>query len=391
MKKTIASALAVLLICLAGCSGEKTAAGTEPTGKTAPETTATEPVTELTETATEATMPSEGAACENQVGDNTIDNFAHDADDHSGWNDSEWGSANMGEALDPAKVEFYNLFYELDVDSTEAWFKAHPDALQDGYAHALVNESSLESEGTTIRTVQGEKVLAIDADNQILIVEVDCDGSRGVLAIGKRPSRLGLYPSAKLPGCGQVIGDIAEQNDGVLALTGSGFYDEGGIGNGGLIAGWAKCSNGKTYGEHFGWGYKRLELHENGWFYINDAFSPVGEGTTDAMEFTPGLIINGNRLDPGIWTGQNPRACIGQSSRGEILMLSVEGRTAASPGCSVSVCADVLLAHDCITALNCDGGTTAIMWYRGETITRCSNAATPQGRYLPNAWVYVGA
>ena len=83
MKKTIASALAVLLICLAGCSGEKTAAGTEPTGKTAPETTATEPVTELTETATEATMPSEGAACENQVGDNTIDNFAHDADDHT--------------------------------------------------------------------------------------------------------------------------------------------------------------------------------------------------------------------------------------------------------------------------------------------------------------------
>ncbi len=385
MKKTIASALAVLLICLAGCSGEKTAAGTEATQKPA-----TEPVTQSTE-ATEATMPSEGAACENQVGDNTIDNFDHDADDRSKWNDPVWGSANLDEALNPAQVEFYNLFYELDVDSAEAWFKEHPDSLKDGYDHIQINESSLNADGTTIRTVQGEKVLAIDTDNQILIVEVDCDGSRGVLAIGKRPSRLGLYPSAKLPGCGQVIGEIAEQNGGVLALTGSGFYDEGGVGNGGLIAGWAMCSNGKTYGEHFGGGYKRLELHENGWFYINDAFSPVGEGTTDAMEFTPGLIINGNRLDPGIWTSQNPRACIGQSSRGEILMLSVEGRTVASPGCSVSVCADVLLAHDCITALNCDGGTTAILWYRGEPITRCSNAATPQGRYLPNAWVYVGA
>ena len=382
MKKAIAWTLAVLLIGLAGCSGGKTAA--ETTQKPAPETTATEPVTEPV-VPTEAVAASEGEAVDKQVGDNTLDNFTHDADDRSGWD-----SVNMDGALDAAQMEFYNLFYELDVDSAEAWFKSHPECLENGYEHLLVNETAIGGEGTTIRTTLGETVLAIDADNQILIVEVDCDGSRGVLAIGKQPSRLGLYPSTKMPGCGQVIGDIAEENDGVLAVTGSGFYDEGGVGNGGLIAGWAMCSNGKTYGEHFGGGYKRIELRENGWFYINDAFSPVGEGTTDAMEFTPGLIINGKRLDPGIWTGQNPRACIGQSSRGEILMLSVEGRTAASPGCSVVVCADVLLEHDCITALNCDGGTTAILWYRGETITRCSNAATPQGRYLPNAWVYVG-
>ena len=44
----------------------------------------------------------------------------------------------------------------------------------------------------------------------------------------------------------------------------------------------------------------------------------------------------------------------------------------------------------CQTAMNCDGGTTAILWYRGEPIIRCSNTRTPEGRYLPNAWVYVG-
>ena len=30
------------------------------------------------------------------------------------------------------------------------------------------------------------------------------------------------------------------------------------------------------------------------------------------------------------------------------------------------------------------------MWYKGEPVMRCSNAAIPQGRYLPNAWVIVG-
>ena len=50
----------------------------------------------------------------------------------------------------------------------------------------------------------------------------------------------------------------------------------------------------------------------------------------------------------------------------------------------------MLLQHDGLTALNCDGGTTAIMWYRGEPVMRCSNTAIPNGRYLPNAWVYLG-
>ena len=56
----------------------------------------------------------------------------------------------------------------------------------------------------------------------------------------------------------------------------------------------------------------------------------------------------------------------------------------------MAVCTDTLLLHDAITALNCDGGTTAIMWYKGEPIMQCSNAALPEGRHLPNAWVYVG-
>ena len=296
--------------------------------------------------------------------------------------------------LSPEQRSFYSMFYELDVESAEAYIKTHPDALSNGYEHLLINETAIGGSGTTIRTKLGEKVLAIDADNEILIVEVDCDGSRGVLAIAKQPARLHLRASANLPYHGDTVGTIAKKYNGVLAMTGSSFDDrnaegEAGKGNGGLVCGYAMCDGKEYEGEPFKWGYKRLELHSDGWFYIKDTFNSVGSGTTDAMEFSPAMVINGKKQDVGYWTDKNPRACIGQNSRGEILMLGVEGRgVGGSLGCPVSVCTDVLLTHDCITALNCDGGTTAMVWYRGEPIMRCSNTAIPQGRRLPNAWVY---
>ena len=335
----------------------------------------------------------EQAGRDAQIGKNTGKLDAAESE-RQNWVENMSGESSSNELdeellnLPPDQRHFYVLFYELDRTSMEEWLRDHPEAAANGYDHIMINESCLYENGTTIRTKLGEKVLAIDTENQVLLLEVDCDGSRGVLAVAKDNSRLHLLPAAHVGSYGETVGSIAQRNNGVLAMTGSGFIDDGGVGNGGQIAGWAMC-DGTTYGAHYGYGYKRIELHEDNWFYIQDAPAPVGEGTTDAMEFTPALLTDGKRLDPGIWTSQNPRACIGQSKRGEILMLCVEGRSLSSPGCSVEVCANVLLQHDGLTALNCDGGTTAIMWFRGEPVMRCSNTAIPQGRYLPNAWVYV--
>lgn len=309
------------------------------------------------------------------------------------WTGPETVTAENGAVIEltSEQKQFYTMFHELEMESAEAYFESHPASLENGYMHMLVNESSLNSDGTTIRTRLGEKVLAIDAENQILLLEVDCDGARGVLAVAKDPARLHLFPSAKLPNYGETAGTIATRNGGILAMTGSGFDDPNGKGSGGKVAGYAMCDGQSYSGEPFKWGHKRLELHENNWFYITDTYAKVGEDTTDAMEFSPAMVVDGEPLNIGYWTELNPRACIGQSERGEILMLCVEGRGAGgSWGCSLAICRDLLMEHDCRTAMNCDGGTTAIMWYRGEPVMRCSNSSIPQGRYLPNAWVYVG-
>ena len=165
-----------------------------------------------------------------------------------------------------------------------------------------------------------------------------------------------------------------------------------GIFLGGLLAGYAMC-DGVEYGTHMGYGYKRAELREDDRLYIVDAQSAVHGDTTDAAEFWPAMIIDGVRVvdENSGWDALNPRVSIGQSDRGEILMMVTEGRLATSVGATVTECADILLEHNCMQALNMDGGTSAMMYYDGEYITRCSNQALPYGRQVPDAWVYARA
>ena len=223
--------------------------------------------------------------------------------------------------------------------------------------------------------------------NEILLIRVSGSGYRGVLAIAKKNDKLHLYTSRYIGGYGEFIGDIAEANNGVLAVTGSGFLDPDGNGNGGDLAGYC-MSEGEGYGYHYGWGYKRLELHEDHRFYITDAYDDVSEGTTDAVEFWPAMVLDGEIVVNDDWGGINPRCAVGQTKDEAFLMLMIEGRLIDSLGTDVAECSRIMARYGAYQAMNMDGGTSAMMWYDGEYITRCSNTSLSEGRYLPNAWVY---
>ena len=286
--------------------------------------------------------------------------------------------------------EFYELFWELDKNSMQEYIDEHPDVLSDGWGRLCINEAGLDDKGTSIETTMGEQVLAIDVPNRILLVRVSGSGYRGVLAVAKDPSRLTVENASTLGSYGEQVGTIAEAHNGVLAMNASGFADEGGVGFGGSISGYA-MSNGVGYGDHLEGNSKRIELREDNYLYIVDSQSAVDPETTDAVEFTPAIIVDGKRLNTYGWDSLNPRAVIGQSDRGEILMLVIEGRLVDSIGVSVDECGKILEKHNCMQAMNLDGGTSAILWYDGECVTRCSNQALPGGRQLPNAFVYARA
>ena len=282
---------------------------------------------------------------------------------------------------------FYKLFPEIDRVSFEAYLKEHPSTLDNGWDRIYINEAGLDKDGTTIETTEGDQILAVDVPNEILLIRVSGSGYRGVLAIAKKNDKLHLYTSRYIGGYGEFIGDIAEANNGVLAVTGSGFLDPDGNGNGGDLAGYC-MSEGEGYGYHYGWGYKRLELHEDHRFYITDAYDDVSEGTTDAVEFWPAMVLDGEIVVNDDWGGINPRCAVGQTKDEAFLMLMIEGRLIDSLGTDVAECSRIMARYGAYQAMNMDGGTSAMMWYDGEYITRCSNTSLSEGRYLPNAWVY---
>lgn len=293
-----------------------------------------------------------------------------------------------------AREAFYELFHEIDEATMQVYLSKHPEVLANGWENIRINEAGMDDSGTEIRTIHDEQVLAIDVPNKLLLVRVEGGGLdfyQGVLAICKDSSRLSLKVSSQLGAAGEYAGTIAAAHNGLLAVSASGYDDPDGNGNGGLVAGYTMSDGVVRNPYNMGWGFKRLELHEDNLLYIKDASSSIGEGTTDAMEFQPALIIDGEIVvDANCgWTGLHPRSCVGQSDKFEILMLVIEGRMPTrSVGTHVIECAEILKRHGCMQAMNMDGGTSAIMWYDGEYITKCNNAALPSGRPMPNAWVY---
>lgn len=299
----------------------------------------------------------------------------------------------MSTPLDGALTEemFFSLFPELDEASMRAYLDAHPEALDGGWGGINIDESGLEDAGTSIRTTNGDQVLAVNAGEGILLIRVTAESNtRGVLAICKDTSRLRLCAAETLGTTGQTVAAICQNNQGILAMTGSAFVDTNGDGNGGALSG-LMVSGGEIHGSALGSGYKRLELREDDRMYIVDSTTAVNESTREAVEFQPAAIVDGEIVVDETWNGFNPRALIGQSERLETMMLVMEGRFTDSVGCGVEACAEILEQYGCVQAMNLDGGTSAILYYDGKCVTRCSNPELPDGRMLPSAWVYGGA
>ena len=107
-----------------------------------------------------------------------------------------------------------------------------------------------------------------------------------------------------------------------------------------------------------------------------------------AAQFLPALIINGEKKVEGSFGfGIQPRTAIGQSTKGEMLLLIIDGRQVGySIGATVSDEADILLEHNAYQAINADGGSSSLMWYDGKNITKPSSTNN-LGRYLPNCIV----
>ena len=278
---------------------------------------------------------------------------------------------------------FFELFPELEESAVRAWAPISGEELAELY----VNYAGLDEVGLDLYTRQGDQVLAIDAKNGILAVRIREELFRGVLILAKYPDRLSCAAAENWGIEGQTAGQIAESHGALVAMTASGFRDSEKEGT--AQTGAAMCG-GVPYGEHLKPGYKRIELRGDDRLYVVDAPDEFHPDCTDASEWSPALIVDGQTVvtKEDHYNARNPRCCLGQTADGTVLMLCIEGRYLDSLGATAPECAEVLAHYGAYQAMNLDGGTSAILWYDGRYITRCSAPDRPEGRPLPNCWIY---
>lgn len=277
-----------------------------------------------------------------------------------------------GKDMDPY-APLQELFPELDMDTV----KEH-------VAPEQVRTLSVEGGDTGIKTIHGDRVYALNVPEEILIVNIESPTYNGMLAISGRPEAcvVGLNRDRNK---GQTVTEICGNYDAVLGINGSGFVDPNGRGAGNQAVGLV-MSQGVLSGD------RKFDRYQIGGMDVNDNFV-VGYGLDtntlrDAVQFYPLLVSGGEKVATGSYgMGIQPRSCIGQNSRGDMMFLVIDGRQVGhSIGITVPECADILLKYDCYVAMNLDGGSSASMTYDGKMITRTSSPKS-DGRYLPNAWI----
>ena len=287
----------------------------------------------------------------------------------------------------PEKTEeelFYEKYWELNCDSFKNYIKDNPSITENGFNNIEIDNLN---EKINLKTVNNDLIIALDTFNNTMIVKVTGDGYVGRLAIVKNTNQVSIESASTLGQKGETGSTFSQRYDAQLVINASGFKDNGGSGNGGIVKG-SYVIDGIEYGKQENKHWKFVGLKQDDKLYISNRKDTDITNYKWGIEFYPALIVDGeNVVDGSYCMGIQPRTALGQSKNGDLMILVVDGRQLGySLGCTVADCRDVLFKYEAYQAMNLDGGSSSIMYYKGKLINKPSSVGGV-GRYMPNALV----
>uniref|UniRef100_UPI00402788A6 phosphodiester glycosidase family protein n=1 Tax=Lachnospira sp. TaxID=2049031 RepID=UPI00402788A6 len=288
-----------------------------------------------------------------------------------------------------------NLFVNSAMESSAGKFMATMFLSDEKIAQIRKDNSVVASDDITdtslinIGTNETDTADGDDYDEDgIQIIDISNDTYKGKMMIVKDPSRVTVGISGQYGASysGKTVMDMAMNYDAVAAVNGGGFEDNNGVGNGGTPIGLVISDGELKYGSA-GSSYEVIGFDNNnlvvGKMTASEALS---RGVRDALSFGPILIVNGQASQVnGSGSGLNPRTAIGQRADGAILLLVIDGRQVNSLGASYADVIDVMLEYGAVNAANLDGGSSSLMYYKGEYINSCASLYGP--RNLPTSLI----
>ena len=175
---------------------------------------------------------------------------------------------------------------------------------------------------------------------------------------------------------GLYLYEFIEKYGAIGGTNAGGFYDPNGGGNGGTPDGLVIRDGQIAWGSPGNWYINVIGFDSNNVLHVGDMSGQqaLDLGMTSAVSFSPGpVLVKDGVMRTGLGGGMNPRTCIGQRADKTILLMVLEGRKPDSLGATYDDIAQIMYDYGAVNAANLDGGSSSLMYYKGEQITRGSN------------------
>lgn len=232
----------------------------------------------------------------------------------------------------------------------------------------------------------GYRVLVNDIDEGIVISEITGDGYRGKIMLIDDPSRVYLGTTTMKNEEGLRIKAMMEHYGAVAGINASGFADPNDSGTGGEVMGMSY--DGEFWGEYVDF-YGSILITSDDKLVVGNVKDWDKYDIRAGIQFGPVLIADGKAAIEGTGGyGIQPRTAIGQREDGVIVFLVIDGRKVGwSLGCTMDDLISILTKYEVVNAACCDGGSSSVLAYKGEVITKNSSLNPDFGRRLPNAFL----
>lgn len=284
------------------------------------------------------------------------------------------------------------------------WFYG-PDTIQRVLNNQKVIESGENSDPNQIQikdpkhnsiTYANEyerQILEKDPGNDLYkIIPVSGSGYKGHLVAVYDPSKIKIATTKYIGKRGQSTKVMAKDNNAVIAINASGFYDPDWNSNGSTPHG-TVIQNGKIV-----WDYEDANVGGGFIGFTKEDKLVLGKmtkeqalamGMRDAVEFGPFLVVNGKPSfvkGNGGW-GIAPRTAIGQRKDGIVLLLVIDGRRADSIGADMVDLTEIMVRYGAYNAANLDGGSSSSLIVNKQVYNHPVAGGEEGLRNLPTAWI----
>ena len=210
------------------------------------------------------------------------------------------------------------------------------------------------------------------------VIDMKGPSYKGKMMIIRDPSKVivGTLDAYGAAYHGLYLYEFIDKYGAIGGTNAGGFYDPNGGGNGGTPDGLVIRDGQIAWGAPGSWYINVIGFDADNVLHVGDMSGQqaLDLGMTSAVSFSPGpVLVKDGVKRTNLGGGMNPRTCIGQRADKTILLMVLEGRKPDSLGATYDDIAQIMFEYGAVNAANLDGGSSSLMYYNGEQITRGSN------------------